>query len=235
MTLDRPARMADQVARVLRDRIVDGTLPAGSRIDIAETAAELGVSPTPVREALVELESTGLVRRQPYRGTVVVGIDANRLEEVTALRIDLEGRAAELGAVRLSETDLERMRSMLEQLERASDDAAFSLGLFNELNREFHAVIYRASDSPTLVRLIELLGAEADRMRLHFDVRAPFAEAFHRQILAGCERRDARGVAEATRHHILEAYFAMRQGDRTIAPGLLADVLRSVGIEAAVE
>jgi DNA-binding GntR family transcriptional regulator len=235
MSIHRPARMADQVARVLRDRIVDGTLAAGSRVDIGETAAELGVSQTPVREALVELESTGLVSRQPYRGAVVVGIDANRLEEVTALRIDLEGRAAELGATRLSDSDLERMRSVLDRLEQAAGDGDFSLGLFNELNREFHAVIYRAGDSPTLVRLIELLGAEADRMRLHFDVRAPFAEAFHRQILAACERRDAQAVAEATRRHILEAYVAMRQGDRTIGPGLLADVLRSTGTEAHID
>ncbi|GHF18991.1 GntR family transcriptional regulator [Pseudolysinimonas yzui] len=232
MTIHRPARMADQVTRVLRDRIVDGTLPAGSRIDIGETANELGVSPTPVREALVQLESLGLLTREPYRGAVVVGIDLNRLEEVTALRIDLEGRAAELGVPRLSDADLERMREVLGQLERGSDDAAFSLGLFNELNREFHSVIYRASDSPTLVRLIDLLGAEADRMRLHVDVRAPFAEAFHRQILAGCERRDAPAVAAATRQHLLEAYIAMRHGDDTISPGILADVLSSTGTEA---
>lgn len=226
--------MADDVARVLRDRIVDGTLPPGTRIDIGETAGQLGVSPTPVREALVQLESAGLVARQPYRGSVVTGVDPNRLEEITALRIDLEGRAAALGTPRLSDADLTRMRGVLDELESRSTDENFARGLFNRLNRAFHSVIYAASDSPTLVRLIDLLNDEADRIRLHFDMRAPLAEAYHRTILAACEARDADAAARATRLHLLESYVGMH-GDRTIHPGILADVLRSTGLEVPHE
>ena len=71
MTALQPRRMTDQVVRVLRDRIVSGDLAAGARVEINELCAELGVSPTPVREAILQLEALGLVTRQPYRGTVV--------------------------------------------------------------------------------------------------------------------------------------------------------------------
>jgi len=228
-----PRRLTDDVTRILRDRIVAGDLPPGARVDVAALAAELGISRTPVREAILHLESAGLVVRQPYRGTVVAGVDVQRLEEVTALRIDLEGRAAALGVPRLSDDDLARMAATLEELDRAGDDPELSLGLFNELNRAFHGVLYAAADAPVLVGLIERLQDEADRMRLHFDLRSPLAEAYHRQILDACRRRDAAGAAAATRAHLLESYLAMRGTDRAVAPGILADVLREQGMEVA--
>lgn len=225
--------MTDDVARILRDRIVGGDLPAGSRIDVSTLADELGISRTPVREAILQLETAGLVVRQPYRGTVVAGVDAGRLEEVTALRIDLEGRAALRGVPRLSDEDVARMAGILDELEARQGDADFSLGVFNELNRAFHGVLYAAADSPVLGRLIELLGAEADRIRLHFDIRPPLAEVHHREILDACRRRDGRAAALATRRHLLESYLAMRGGDRVVRDGLLADVLREQGMEVA--
>lgn len=224
--------MTDEVVRVLRDRIASGQLTAGARVEVEALAAELGVSRTPVREAILQLESIGLVTRQPYRGTVVAGIDPNRLEEVTALRIDLEGRAADLGTPRLSDADLERMRAVMAELETRDDEAEYSLGVFNDLNREFHAILYRAADAPSLSRLIGVLQDEADRIRLHFDLRPPLAQAHHRDILAACERRDAVAVRDATRLHILEAYFGMRGDDRTVAPGILATVLAECGMDS---
>ena len=219
---------------MLRDRIVSGALPAGARVDVSTLSAELGISRTPIREALLQLETAGLVDRQPYRGTVVTGIDPGRLEEVTALRIDLEGRAAALGVPRLRDADVAEMADILRDLEDRSDDDDFSLGVFSDLNRAFHGVLYRAADAPVLVTLIERLGAEADRIRLHFDLRSPLAEAFHRRILVACAERDAAAAADATRRHLLESYFGMR-GERVVHPGILADVLAEQGMDAACE
>jgi DNA-binding GntR family transcriptional regulator len=223
--------MSDEVARILRDRIVDGDLPPGARVDATTIAAELGTSRTPVREALLRLEAAGLVLRQPYRGTVVAGVDVNRLEEVTALRVDLEGRAALLGTPRLTDADIDRMRTVLDELDARSDDPDFSLGVFNQLNSDFHTVLYTAADAPVLVGLIASLHAEADRIRLHFDVRAPFADAFHREILEACVRRDGQAAAHATRRHLAESYLGM-SGIDAVRPGILADVLREHGIAA---
>jgi len=226
-----PRRLTDDVTRILRDRIVSGDLPPGARIDVAALAVELGISRTPVREAILHLETAGLVVRQPYRGTVVAGVDVHRLEEVTALRIDLEGRAAALGVPRLSDDDIARMSALLDELERRSGDPDFALGVFNELNRAFHGVLYAAADAPVLLGLIGRLGDEADRMRLHFDMRAPLAEAYHREILDACRRRDVEAAVRATRAHLLESYLGMRGTDRDVAPGVLADVLHETGME----
>lgn len=216
--------MTDEVFRMLRDRIVSGELTAGARVDVSTLSDELGISRTPIREAILQLETAGLVDRQPYRGTVVTGIDPGRLEEVTALRIDLEGRAAALGVPRLTDADVTEMTRILDELERRSDDDDFSFGVFNDLNSAFHTVLYRAADAPVLSALIERLGAEADRIRLHFDLRTPLAEAFHRRILAACAARDTASAVDATRRHLLESYFGMR-GERVVHPGILADVL----------
>lgn len=226
-----PRRMTDEVTRILRDRIVGGDLPAGGRIDVATLAAELGISRTPVREAILQLEAAGLVVRQPYRGTVVAGVDAGRLEEVTALRVELEGRATLLGVPRLTDEDVTRMAAILGELDARHDDPDFSLGVFNDLNREFHGIVYAAADAPVLLRLVEVLGAEADRIRLHFDLRAPLAEAHHREILAACRARDAAAAARATQLHLVESYLGMRGAGRTVRPGILADVLREQGIQ----
>jgi len=223
--------MTDEVFRILRDRIVRGELPAGARLDTTALAADLGVSRTPVREALLQLESAGLVTRQPYRGTIVAGVDAGRLAEVTALRIDLEGRAALLGVPRLTDDDIAQMAAALDDLDARREAPDFSLGVFNELNARFHDVLYMAADAPVLSALIAQLSGEADRIRLHFDVRAPLAEEYHREILAACRRRDAAAAALATRRHLLEAYLGMRGGERTVPPGLLADVLRELNVE----
>ncbi|MBO1902697.1 GntR family transcriptional regulator [Leucobacter weissii] len=235
MTALQPRRMTDQVVRVLRERIVAGALAAGRRIDINEIAAELGVSQTPVREAILQLEALGLVTRQPYRGSVVAGIDPNRLEEVTALRIDLEGRATLLGVPRLSEADVDRMRELhaaLAAYDRAHrDEAARRSDGFNRLNREFHGVVYAAADSPTLLRIIGVLQDEADRMRLRVDMRRPTAEAFHAQILDACERRDPQAACEATRRHLLESYLAIRGASQPPETGMLADVIRDSRME----
>lgn len=234
MTALQPRRRTDEVVRILRDRIVAGTLAPGVRIDINDLAAELGVSHTPVREAILHLEAVGLVTRQPYRGTVVTGIDDTRLEEITALRIDLEGRATLLGVPRLSDEDLVRMRALHDALKSHGPDADPTGESFNRMNREFHAVVYAAADMPSLSRLIDQLQDEADRIRLHVDMSRATAESFHAEILMACERRDAAAAAEATRRHLIESYFSMR-GARDIHPGILADVLHDTRIDTRRE
>nr|WP_314841413.1 GntR family transcriptional regulator [uncultured Microbacterium sp.] len=217
-------RATDEVHRILHSRIVSGELAPGTRIDIEALADEFDVSRTPVREAVLLLASAGMLERQPYRGTVVTGVDITRLEEVTALRITLEGLATELGVLRLSDADVDRMESIEAELERVGDEPDFSLGLFNDLNRDFHAVLFHAADAPVLHRLIEELGGEADRIRLHFPLTASLAHRYHRAIIEACRRRDVGAAREATERHLLEAYFGMR-GHRRIEAGPLSTVL----------
>ncbi|GMM97682.1 GntR family transcriptional regulator [Microbacterium luteum] len=223
-------RVADEVYRILHARIVAGELQPGERIEIDHVARELDVSRTPVREAVLQLASTGMVERVPYRGTIVTGVDADRLEEVTALRIQLEGLAAELGAARIDEAGVARMAELQDTIEIRAHEAGYASGIFNELNAQFHGVLYAAAGAPTLVRLIEGLNAEADRMRLHFPAADGLADPHHRAIIEACRDGDVGAARIATQRHILAAYFSMSRSDAVPDGGALSLVVRETGL-----
>src|SRR5215208_1752377 len=112
-------RMADTVFDRLHERIVSGDLAPGDRVDATDIAESLGVSRTPVREAILRLDAQGLVERQPYRGVVVTTVDQTAAEEVAALRIHLETLAARAAVPRLQPQDVARMGELHQQLEAA--------------------------------------------------------------------------------------------------------------------
>ncbi|MFC4063517.1 GntR family transcriptional regulator [Actinoplanes subglobosus] len=221
-------RVADEVYARLREQIVTGQRGPGDRLDPTEVAAELGVSRTPVREAVLRLDADGLVHRQPYKGVVVAGISLAGAADVTALRLHLETLAVRAAVPRLADTDLVSMRDLHQRLDTAiqGDDAQES---FRTLNREFHLTLYRAAGSPLLLRHIEDLAAQADRFRLHFDVRHGRAVGDHADILSACEVRDTEAVVAATRRHILGSYLLMLPAGQSIPAGSL---LESMAAEA---
>ncbi|MFT4084812.1 MAG: GntR family transcriptional regulator [Nocardioides sp.] len=215
-------RVADVVFDKLHERIVGGQLAPGDRIDPTEVAASLGVSRTPVREALLQLEAQGLVERLPYRGVVVTAVDAADVEDIAALRIHLETMAVRAALPHLTEDDTRHMESIHRELLAAvaSPDAQRS---FSELNRDFHLTLYRAAGSPTLLRLISDLSARAERLRLHFDVRHGRAMDDHARILAACQTGDVDEAVAATRDHILGATLMMLPEDFRVTPGSVLD------------
>ncbi|MEV7384664.1 GntR family transcriptional regulator [Streptomyces sp. NPDC091215] len=222
-------RAADLVFEHLQERIVSGELAPGDRLDPTEIAASLGLSRTPVREAILQLDSAGLVRRLPYRGVVVADVDLGLAEEVAALRIHLETLAARIAVPRLREEDLAAMRDAHERLDAALAGAHAQRD-FNELNRRFHMALYQRAGSSVLLREIESLAGQAERIRMHFDLRHSPAGHHHAAILEACERRDPEAAAAATRDHILTAHRMVMGDDHRIEPGSsLAAVLAVSG------
>ncbi|MFE0679101.1 GntR family transcriptional regulator [Streptomyces sp. NPDC058867] len=223
-------RAADLVFEHLQERIVSGELAPGDRIDPTEIAASLGVSRTPVREALLQLDSAGLVRRLPYRGVVVAEVDRSVAEEVAALRIDLETLAVRIAVPRLRDEDVAVMRA-------AHRDLGLTLAgdhperEFNDLNRRFHMALYLRAESPVLLSSIEGLAGQAERIRMHFDLRHSPAGHHHAEILEACERRDTDAAAAATRDHILSAHRLIMGEDYRVEPdSLLAAALTRSGL-----
>jgi DNA-binding GntR family transcriptional regulator len=224
-------RAADLVFERLQERIVSGELAPGDKLDPTEIAADLGLSRTPVREAILRLDNEGLVNRIPYRGVVVAGIDLRVAEEVAALRIHLETLAATLAVPRLRDQDLADMRETHARLTESLKGETAQRE-FNELNRRFHMTLYQRADSAALLRTIENLASQAERIRMHFDLRQGPAQPHHEAILQACENRDAAAVAAATRDHILTAYQAMMPDDHRIEPGSsLGVVLAIAGLD----
>jgi DNA-binding GntR family transcriptional regulator len=145
--------VVDQVHADLLERIVAGELPAGSRLRQQALAAELGVSRTPLREALARLVSEGLVELVPNRGATVARRDFADMEQAWRARLVLEPGAARLAAQRRDTQEVERMREAVRRQREVAHDVTASFAV----NREFHIALVAASGNPHLLRFAELL------------------------------------------------------------------------------
>lgn len=207
------------VAEALRDAIVTGRLKAGERLHQDGIASKLGVSRMPVREALRQLESEGLVVFTPHRRVSVAELSADELREIYEIRTALEVLALDLALPRLSPQDLARLAALLDQMDRVVDP-----GRWLVLNRTFHGILYHSSGRSHLCALIDSLRDNVERY-LHIYVsgvehRAQ-AQAEHRKILRACRRRRGAEAKKALRRHLhgtverLEAFLRSRNAQGT--------------------
>jgi DNA-binding GntR family transcriptional regulator len=195
------------VYRALRDAIQDGQLKQGTRIREDVVARSLGVSRTPVREALLRLQTRGLLELAPGRGLVVVEISKPQLMELYAMREVLEGGAARFAAQHASESEIATLRHLLEEFRQAGDDPA----KLAKINRSFHVAIYQAAHNRYLVTALNDLG---DAMALLRDTtfsvqgRPKIALKEHRAIVTAIEQRQPDAAEAAARQHIQAAQRA---------------------------
>jgi DNA-binding GntR family transcriptional regulator len=145
--------MTEIVADEIRVRILNGDFVPGQRLVAAEIADEMGVSRMPVRDALRNLESTGLVETIPHHGTIVKDLSEFEIVELYQIRSVLEGLAARLASERSDESQIEQINSKLSlhDLKTIQNEDYDS---FTKLNREFHALIWAAAGSSKLESLL---------------------------------------------------------------------------------
>ena len=147
----------------LRALILDGTYGSGQRIIIDQIAKELGLSPIPVREAIRQLESDGLIQYKPYSGAVVTSINETEyIETLTVLAI-LDGYATALSSLTMDDNDYENLINLNKEMEIALQD--FELERFGELNRKFHTTIFEKCGNSMLVEQIQQAQDRMDRVR----------------------------------------------------------------------
>jgi DNA-binding GntR family transcriptional regulator len=193
----------DLVAVALKEMMHSGELAPGATLRQRDVAEQLGVSPTPVREAFRRLEAEGFIVTEAHRAAVVVRSENNRLYENAVIRAALEGLGAKLAADRIDDEDLRALETLNEQLANAPDHQA-ALGL----NRRFLFRIYEITESPVLLAQLNLLwrtlgdGPPVDR---------PLSEsvAHHQEIIAALRARDGDQAQAATSHHIIDAFASL--------------------------
>jgi DNA-binding GntR family transcriptional regulator len=205
MMADAPQRtITAQIAAQLRDMILGGVLPPGSRIDQTDLAQRFGVSVVPVREALARLQSSGLVRIMPHRGVFIEDLSADELVDIYNVRELLEEHAARLAADRLTDADLTQLEQIVARMIETAEAGDFDT--FLELNRTFHFTIYRAAHRRTLLLLISQLWDRSTRYRhlqLHvFPDRARASQFETNAILAACRRHDRDAIGYLVRYKI---------------------------------
>lgn len=151
---------AEAVYLETRSRILKGTLAPGSAVNQEVLAADLGVSITPLREALRRLEMEGLIRLEAHRTMIITPLTSRELDEMYAIRMELDPFAAGLAAVNVSEAQLEIIYRLARQ--KAATDPILQL----ERNRGFHRAVYSSCGNNALINLLEQLWDRTDRYRL---------------------------------------------------------------------
>jgi DNA-binding GntR family transcriptional regulator len=200
------ASVVDLAYAAIRERIEAGALPRGERVHQEELAVELGVSRTPVREALRRLAAEGLVEMRTNRGARVADLDRSGMRAAYEARLVIEPGAARLAAVRRPEGPLREMRAAIARQRRVG---AGVHALF-EANRDFHVALVAAAGNQFLEQLARLLwvarigeaiyeAQHATRERIRLDADE------HEAILAAVERGDARAAETLARRHVAAA------------------------------
>jgi len=206
-------RATDAAYSALRQAILSYGLKPGSRLNVDELAAQLGVSLTPVRGAIQRLATEGLVEIRPRSGTFVATLSLQDVEETFQIRCALECLAAELAAGRLSVQSLRSLKGVLKELKKPMRDQA-SRETHERLNSEFHLAILQASSNRRLLEMYSALNAHIKIARIHasegdWNARQRQETLEHEAILAGLESGNARAATEALRTHIYRAKDAL--------------------------
>jgi DNA-binding GntR family transcriptional regulator len=202
----RRARLVDDVASVLRDAIARGDLPPGARLVQDHLAAQLGVSRTPLRDALHKLEYEGLVTLSKGRGVQVRQLDPIEAVDLYEVREVIDGLAARLAAARATPTDVQALRRVLRDMERAVEP--WNPHRWLQANLRFHEGVVAAARSPALAQLVTVIQNSArtfyPSVLLHPE-RARIALAEHSDILNAIAARDTATAERLGRDHIASA------------------------------
>lgn len=203
------AKAAQKAYKLIRDRILSGQYPPALRITEQEIADASGVSRTPVREALQQLQNEGYVRVAANQGAVVVDWSDDDAHDVFELRALLEPYGASRAATRIGPEGIEKLRQLAQaQYEEAERRAPGYTKRIGSLNSQFHRTLHEFAASPRLSMLMPML-VEAPLVLRTF-ARYDKAElirsaAHHLEIVSALEAHDADWAAAITRSHILAA------------------------------
>ena len=222
---DLYATKSDFAYTRVRELILSGALEPGSVINQAVLAKEIGISTTPLREALRRLKQQGLVELDAHRDARVTQLDAEEARDLLEVRRSLDPMAASLAAERRTKQDLAEMRASLEGL-----DALPSNPTVTQLiaHRRFHTAVYRASHNALLIEMLDGLWDTADRYRRHGlrVERSPEERAMkaneHTLLFQAIVEGDTETAADVMRAHIRTSLGA-KSAWRLSKPGASSD------------
>ena len=195
--------LREMVYEELKLQILTGGIVPGTRMMEVELAEEMGVSRTPIREAIRKLEKEGLVTIEPRRGAYASRISTEDMVEILEVRQDLEGLAAFFAATRMSKENLEELKSIAEKYNKAVEEG--NMQDMIRFDTMFHRKIVDSCNNKILVHMVEQLQEMVLRFRyIYYDNfrRAEHMPAEHRAILEAIADGDEEKAREAADVHI---------------------------------
>jgi DNA-binding GntR family transcriptional regulator len=193
--------MGDMVYGVLREGILQGAFQPGEHLRQDRLAEAIGVSRIPVRSALLQLESEGLITFHPYRGAVVNDLSTDEMREIYEMRALLEAHALRKVAPTLAPERLDELQEMARELNAISNGETFL-----QRRIQFYRLLYDGERHPRLVATIEQLLTESGRFWLQHDVEyvAQPGQRGHEKILDSIRRGDIDGAVQQVQEHLSE-------------------------------
>lgn len=195
--------LRDVVFNTLRQAILRGELKPGERLLEIHLADKLGVSRTPIREAIRKLELEGLVLMIPRRGAVVAEITEKSLRDVLEVRRALEELAVKLACEKIGQEEIEELKMAAREFEEALETG--DVTVYAEADVKFHDIIYRTTDNQRLIQLLYNLREQMYRYRVEYLKREEVHETLlveHNHIIEMIEKRDEKRAVEAVCAHI---------------------------------
>ena len=195
-------QLSEDVARYVRRRIFEGTFGAGEYVRLEQLAAELGVSVTPVREALLELRAEGLLVQRPHRGFMVSPVTGRDIADVSGVQAHVGGELAARAAGAITDEQVEQLREIQAQLEDAYVREDHERAV--RLNHEFHRAVNVAADSPKLSQLMGQITRYAPEA-VFPTVQGWQARSVkdHRRVIAALAQGDAERARTAMAEHFV--------------------------------
>jgi DNA-binding GntR family transcriptional regulator len=221
LELQRQEPLPARIAELLREAILDGRLPPGERLIEQKLALQWNISRAPLREAIRQIASEGLVNLSPHRGASVAELSQGELEELFAVRAMMEAFAARLASQSARADHIARLRKLVGQMEdtfRTRDLAGFYVA-----GLDFHNVLVEAAGNEVLSRMYDQIKRQFRRYQAAMP-RLPHLQQDsieeHRQILEAVERADANGASELSARHIahLTQKFTASVGGKASQP-----------------
>jgi len=205
--IDRQITLGEQAYRTLKDSIIGGAFVAGQKLTVRGVAEALGVSTTPARDAVNRLINEGAMIYLGPKTVIVPALTQAALEEVTEIRLALEGLAAEKGAAGIDGNDIRKLEQFQAKINRGLDESDYLQVL--RVNKDFHFLIYKRASLPRLVCMIESLwlrtGPSLHKIYSDFVITRQ-GVSNHEAALKALRRGDAGKVRAAIEKDIRDGY-----------------------------
>ena len=204
--IDNYQPLRETVCEALRSAIRNGILEAGERLMEVQLAEELGISRTPVREAIRKLEQEGYVIMMPRRGTYVSSVSVNDIKEIFEIRSALESLSTGLAARRIEPDELEKLRTLLTEIEGHIQSR--DMDKIVETDIEFHGLLYQVSRNERLVAIINNLKEQLARFRtlsMSYPGRLQETLEEHRAMVEAIAAGDVDAARDAAERHMEQA------------------------------
>ncbi len=204
--------LRDVVFHTLREAILKGDLKPGERLMELQLAAKLGVSRTPIREAIRMLEQEGLAVTIPRKGAEVAKMTEKDMQDVLQVREALDELAASIACEKISEEELGGLRRTMHEFEEYTKTK--DLKRIAEADVRFHDIIYQATGNPKLVNMLNNLREQMYRYRVEYlkeEKNYPVLIREHCQIVEGLSEKNKEKVTEAMHKHVENQVAAVKE------------------------